>query len=104
MSSQNHNPSPGKRQTATQEREAAIARFWDKYIDAIHKKSIKEPFDRWFVIRARQYIEAFPDKRLALHTADDLTDYLDMLGRKQSLRRERGRYPFKLLRLRILHS
>jgi len=29
-------------------------------------------------------IEAFPDKRLALHTADDLTGYLDRLGRKQS--------------------
>jgi len=45
----------------------------DKCIDIIHKKGIKELFDRWFVIRVRQYIEAFPDKRLALHTADDLT-------------------------------
>ncbi len=84
MPSQNHNPSPGKRQTATPEREAAIARFWDQYIDIIHKKGINEPFDRWFVIRARQYIEAFPVKRLALHSADDLTGYLEMLGRKQS--------------------
>jgi len=86
MPDQDHNTSPGKRQTATPERVAAIARFWDKYIDAIHKKGIKEPFDRWFVIRARQYIEAFPDKRMTLHAADDLTGYLDMLGRKQSCR------------------
>jgi len=84
MPAQNHNPLPDKRRTATPEREAAIARFWDKYIDIIHKKGIKEPFDRWFVIRARQYIEAFPGKRLALHSADDLTGYLDTLGRKQS--------------------
>jgi len=83
MSSQNHNPSLDKRQTTTPEREAAIAHFWDKYIAIIHKKGIKEPFDRWFVIRARQYIEAFPDKRLALHTEADLSGYLDMLGRKQ---------------------
>jgi hypothetical protein len=84
MPVQNHNPSPGKRQTTSPEREAAIAQFWDKYIGIVHMKGIKEPFDRWFVIRARQYIEAFPDKRLALHTVDDLTGYLDMLGRKQS--------------------
>jgi integron integrase len=84
MSSQNHNPSPDRRQTDTPEREAAIARFWDKYIDMIHKKGIKEPFDRWFVIRARQYIEAFQDKRLALHSADDLTGYLETLGRNSS--------------------
>jgi len=73
---QNHNPPPDKRQTGTPEREASIARFWDKYIDIIHKKGVREPFDRWFVIRARQYIEAFQDKRLALHSADDLTGYM----------------------------
>jgi len=84
MSIQNHNPSPGKSQPDTPEREAAIARFWDKYIDVIHRKGIKEPFDRWLVIRAQQYIEAFADKRLALHTVGDLTGYLDILGRKQS--------------------
>ncbi len=84
MPTQNHKPLPDKRQTASPEREAAIAKFWDKYIDIIHKKGIKEPFDRWFVIRARQYIEAFPDKRLALHSTDDLTEYLEILGRNSS--------------------
>jgi len=82
MPVQNHNPLPGKRQTDSPEREAAIARFWNQYIAAIHDKGIKEPFDRWFVIRARHYIEAFPDKRLALHSDADLSEYLDMLGRK----------------------
>jgi hypothetical protein len=80
MPIQNRNPSPGKKQMTSPEREAAIARFWDKYIGIIHMKGIKESFDYWFVIRARQYSEAFPDKRLALHTMDDLTGYLDMLG------------------------
>jgi len=84
MFDQQHNPSKCKRQTASPEREAAVARFWDKYIAIIHEKGIKEPFDRWFVIRARHYIEAFPDKRLALHTSDDLNDYLNVLGRNGS--------------------
>ncbi len=73
---------PGKRQTTSPEREAAIARFWDKYITIIHDKGIKEPFDRWFVIRARHYIDAFPDKRLTLHNSTDLRGYLEVLGRK----------------------
>jgi len=84
MPVQNHNPLPGKRQTDSPEREAAIARFWNQYITVIHDKGIKEPFDRWFVIRARHYIEAFPDKRLARHQEADLREYLDMLGRKGS--------------------
>ena len=85
MPVQNHNPSQGKRQTYSLERQAAIAPFWDKYIAIIHEKRIKEPFDRWFVIRARHYIEAFPDKRLALlHTRDDLSGYLFALGRNSS--------------------
>jgi len=53
MPAQNHNPSPGKKQTTSPEREAAITRFWNKYISIIHMKGIEEPFDRWFVIRAR---------------------------------------------------
>ncbi len=84
MPVQNHNPLPGKRQTDSPEREAAIARFWNQYITVIHDKGIKEPFDRWFVIRARHYIEAFPDKRLAQHSEADLRGYLEMLGRKGS--------------------
>ncbi len=84
MPVQNHNPSPGESQPDTPEREAAIVRFWDKYINALHRKGIKEPFDRWFVIRTRQYIEAFADKRLTRHTMADLTGYLDIPGRTQS--------------------
>jgi len=84
MPVQNHNPLPGKKQTDSPEREAAIARFWNQYITVIHDKGIKEPFDRWFVIRARHYIEAFPDKRLAQHSEADLRGYLEMLGRKGS--------------------
>jgi len=82
MPVQNHNPLPGKGQEGSPERKAAIARFWNQYIAAIHDKGIKEPFDRWFVIRARHYIEAFPDKRLAQHSETDLRGYLEMLGRK----------------------
>jgi hypothetical protein len=76
MPVQHHNPLPGKRQTDSPEREAAVARFWNQYIALIHEQGIKEPFDRWFVIRTRHYIETFPDKRLAQHSETDLREYL----------------------------
>ncbi len=74
-----------QKQANTPEREAAIARFWEKYIAIVHQKGIGEPFDRWYVIRAKHYIETFPDKRLASHCREDLSAYFQMLGRKGSL-------------------
>jgi len=43
MSEQHHNPVPGKKQTASPEREAAIARFWEQYIAIIHAKGSRNP-------------------------------------------------------------
>ena len=35
-----------------------VRSFWDRYIQKLHESGIKPPFDRWFVLRAEQYIEA----------------------------------------------
>ncbi len=36
---------------------------------------------RWYVLRAEQYLKAFPDKRLAAHSAKDVIGYLEAAGR-----------------------
>ena len=61
----------------------------------IYAKGIKEPFNRRFVIWARHYIEVFSDKRLALHTCDDLDEYLSTLGGNGSWQGWRGRTEFR---------
>jgi len=57
----------------------AVSRFWENYIQLVHKKGIKPPFDRWFVIRAERYINAFADKRLRQHQPSDVVRYLNEL-------------------------
>jgi hypothetical protein len=64
---------------------AKVDRFWDRYLKHIHKQGVKEPFDRWFVIRAEHYIKA-SDKRLADHTVDDVQGSLEDLGRKAGMK------------------
>lgn len=60
---------------------SAVDRFWDRYINRIHKQGIKNHQTRWYLIRAEQYIKAFPDKRLAQHTVEEINGYLESLGR-----------------------
>lgn len=40
-------------------------RFWDRYIKALPKRGIKPPSGHWHVLRAEQFIKAFPARRLA---------------------------------------
>ena len=70
----------------TPEREAAIARFWERYIEILQKQGITKPFDRWYVLRAQGYIDARPGLRLKEHRKSDLTSYLNALGRKSGLK------------------
>jgi hypothetical protein len=44
----------------TPEREAALVRFWERYIEIIQNQGVTKPFDRWYVIRAQAYIDARP--------------------------------------------
>ncbi|MBS1269777.1 MAG: hypothetical protein MAG794_00728 [Gammaproteobacteria bacterium] len=46
----------------------------------MHRQSVKPPYDRWYVIRAEQYIKSFSDLRLADHSRKEVTGYLENLG------------------------
>jgi len=58
----------------------AVRRFWDRYLELLHKQGVKPPADRWFVIRAEAYIKATASRRLAEHTPADVHRYLSELG------------------------
>ncbi len=70
----------------TPEREAAIARFRERYIEILQKQGITKPIDRWYVFRAQDYIAARPGLRLKEHRTSDLTDYFNTLGRKPGMK------------------
>ncbi|MDG4597756.1 MAG: integron integrase [Candidatus Contendobacter sp.] len=58
----------------------AVRRFWDRYLELLHKQGVKPPADRWFVIRAEAYIKATAERRLMEHTPADIHRYLSNLG------------------------
>jgi len=59
----------------------AIDRFWDQFIERAKKNGVKQTAVRWYVLRAEQYLKAFPEKRLAAHSTEDVNGYLEMAGR-----------------------
>ncbi len=63
-----------------------IERFWDYFIDIVHKNRVKPPFDRWYVTRAEEYIAAYSGKRLQDHERKDVEGWFSVLGRKNSLK------------------
>jgi integron integrase len=68
---------------STQENQ--IQKFWDNYINSLKDIGIKGNVIRWYVIRAEQYIKAFPDKRLAEHSPKEVEGYLAQQGRADGL-------------------
>lgn len=46
----------------------SIERFWDRFVGIVRNHNVKEPFDRWYVIRAEEYIKFYPGKRLQRRT------------------------------------
>ena len=58
----------------------AVHRFWDRYLELLHKQGVKPPTDRWFVIRAEAYIKATAERRLVEQTPADVHRYLSDLG------------------------
>ena len=63
--------------------QSAEEQFWTKFIAKLSEKGIKNnEVLRWHVLRAEQYIKAFPGKRLAEHTVEDVNRYLQDAGRK----------------------
>ncbi len=65
--------------------ENGIKRFWDNYINRLEHIDIKSNVSRWYVIRAEQYIKAYPDLRLAEHGPEEVASYLEQQGRTKGL-------------------
>lgn len=61
-------------------------KFWDRYINLLHKQGVKPPADRWHVLRAEQFIKAFPDLKLSGHTPESVSGYLEKAGRAPALK------------------
>lgn len=72
-------------ETAGARGEAAIARFWERYLEKARNQGVRPAAERWYVLRAEQYIRAVPDRRLAEHTPVDVADYLGKAGREGRL-------------------
>jgi integron integrase len=65
--------------------EITASRFWDNYIEKTTAYRLKPSTVRWHVMHAEAYIRAHPDRRLALHTAEDVEAYLHEKGRNGKL-------------------
>jgi hypothetical protein len=53
----------------------------DRYVASLRVKQVQPTAVRWHVIRAEHSLQAMSPKRLAEHTSQDVTDYLEKLGR-----------------------
>ena len=51
----------------------------------LHGLVIKPPFDRWLLLRAEQYVTAFPASKLKDYQPSDVTTYLGEIGRRDEL-------------------
>lgn len=60
------------------------SRFWDKFNVKTTSYNIKPEVARWYVRHAEQYIKTH-QKRLAMHTAEDVENYLTGKGRNRRL-------------------
>jgi hypothetical protein len=83
-------------------REDRQRRFWDNFIKLLHKQGVKPPADRWHVVRAEGFIRAFPGRKLADLTADEVTAYLERVGREGAL--EDWQFRQVVVAIRILFS
>lgn len=61
------------------------AAFWDRYLERLVNKQVKESARQWYVRRAEQFIRAAKGRKLAAHTADDINRYLEAQGRKDRI-------------------
>jgi len=59
----------------------AVKSFWDNYANFIINQGVKGGQVRWYVIRAEQYIQAFPEKHLAAHGPEEVKTFLEKQGR-----------------------
>jgi hypothetical protein len=59
--------------------------FWGKYIENLRKQRVKDSAQRWYVMRAEDFIRAARGRKLLDHSAEDVNHYLEEQGRKAGL-------------------
>ena len=57
-----------------------VHRFWDWYLELLHKQGVKPPADRWRAVRAEAHIKTNPERRLVEHVPADIHRHLSDLG------------------------
>jgi hypothetical protein len=61
-------------------RTTSVDRFWGQFIDLARKNGVMDTVVRWYVGHAERYLKAVSGKRLAEHTREDVTGYLESVG------------------------
>ena len=59
--------------------------LWDRYVANMRAQGVKPTAVRWYVIRAAQYLRTVAPQPLAEHTPQDVTAYLQTLGRGSNM-------------------
>lgn len=78
----------------------SVSHFWNKYTLKTSIYNIKDDAVKWYVRYAENYIKAHKDKRLSLHTPQDIEKYLKNQGR--SLRLQDWQFQQIIISLKIL--
>jgi len=63
----------------------AIARFYDNYLNCLHKASIPEKQRRWYVKRIEAFIKTHSGRKIKSITDKEVSGYLEMPGRQNRL-------------------
>ena len=63
----------------------AVARFYDNYVACLHKASVPEKQRRWYVKHVEVFIKAHSGRRIKSLSGQEVSEYLDMLGRQNRL-------------------
>jgi integron integrase len=66
--------------------EEKVRAFWARFAEKVRESGAKPPFDRWLVVRAEQYVEAHPGRKLAKQSPEEVDAYLAELGRKPGVK------------------
>lgn len=61
------------------------SKVWDRFLEALRAQDIKQKQIPWYARRVEQYLRSFGDKPPEEHTGEDVTRYLETLGRKDHL-------------------
>jgi len=58
---------------------------WNRFLGVLRQRGVKAPFDRWFVIRAEQFLKALTNEDPRACSADDAARYLSRVGRRANI-------------------